>query len=154
MCWDLGHGWFLTKEPKVERIVSLSTGGILYDLKRFPVREGFGPRKTSSVLQFCESTDGCHWFTFTESLSECRTYQTCETLDRNHPDSVSGERSCLPMSPSTATPTAFTTSTTTTTPSLPPPSTSATTSATTPATSPPALKQSAVDPPAQGKTLR
>ena len=45
MCWDLGHGWFLTKEPKVERIVSLSTRGILYDLKRFPVREGFGPRK-------------------------------------------------------------------------------------------------------------
>ena len=55
-------------------------------------------------LQLCNSTLGCRWFTYYQSVSECVLFRNCPTVDNNScEDCISGERRCIYASTSTTT---------------------------------------------------
>ncbi len=74
-------------------------------------------------LQLCNSTSGCRWFTFYQSVSECILFRNCPTIDESCEDCVSGERQCIDETTSTTTveptPSSTTTPISTTTEDIP-----------------------------------
>jgi hypothetical protein len=74
-------------------------------------------------LMLCNSTLGCRWFTYYQSVSECILFRNCPTVDESCEDCVSGERRCIDETTSTTTveptPSSTTTPISTTTEDIP-----------------------------------
>ena len=44
--------------------------------------------------QFCKSNLGCRWFTFSPLTSACFLFQSCDSIDEECEECISGERRC------------------------------------------------------------
>ncbi len=94
--------------PSIIHIYSLLLGncvGIDFLTEKIPTAQ--------DCLWLCNSTSGCRWFTFYQSVYECILFRNCPTIDESCEDCVSGERRCIDETTSTTTeePTSSTTTT-------------------------------------------